>query len=649
MKLLPLSFGQIVAYGVVLLFANSTLGQDILWEKSLGGRYADYLTDALATPDYGFIIAGSSLSKNSGNKIDDSKGDLDYWIWKMNEEGEPEWQKSFGGSGTDLLQSIKLTRDGGFILAGTSNSNKSFDKSEDSKGQDDFWVIKLNAGGGMQWQKTIGGNGQEKLNSVAQTADGGYILGGTSDSDTSADKTQDNFGSQDYWIVKINDRGEIQWQKTYGGIFLDELENIEQTADQGYIVGGYSNSPASGNKSENNYGFSDYWILKLDNKGEIQWQKTLGGSADDQLSVIHQLNDGNYLIGGNSNSESSFEKKIGNSNGTDFWVLKMDNDQNILWQETYNIASEDILTSIVENNDGTILLAGYAKSEVNFQEKDDRGVNDFMGIKIKENGEEIWRKSVGSYGEDILKKLIETRDGGYLLAGTSNPALKGNQGYGKPTKKKTKSSIKIGNGKNIKALDDATELANQQAKEINDAVNKFFNDHVNEINKKTKELTDKLNKDSRVKMGMNSSMGNLFNNDNPFGSGGSGDDLLSGITGMGDNKSPNSSASGDKEKNYGKNDFWIVKLKDKMKPTKDKVAFEAFPNPTSSFTNIIIGFDFSKGYATITNMAGITLNQFEFTNRTVPVDLTPYPMGIYIVFIKTDNGSEGIKIIKSQK
>ena len=159
-----------------------TYSQDILWEKSYGGTHADYLFDAQPTADYGFILAGSSLSNKTGNKTDDNQGDLDYWIWKMDEKGDLDWQKSIGGSGFDLLQSIKNTNDGGFILGGTSGSGKGLQKNEDCKGVTDFWVIKLNASGGEQWQRTIGGSGQDELLCAFQTKDGGYMLGGSSSS-----------------------------------------------------------------------------------------------------------------------------------------------------------------------------------------------------------------------------------------------------------------------------------------------------------------------------------------------------------------------------------------------------------------------------------------------------------------------------------
>ena len=181
----------------VTFLSTTVFSQDILWEKSYGGKQADYLMDAQPTADYGFILAGSSLSKKSGNKTEGNNGDLDYWIWKMNENGDLDWQKNFGGNGQDKLRCIKLTNDGGFILAGSSNSDKGFDKKEASKGNVDFWVIKLNANGGEEWQRTIGGTGQDELMSIAITREGGYILGGSSSSEISGDKTLDTFGGLD--------------------------------------------------------------------------------------------------------------------------------------------------------------------------------------------------------------------------------------------------------------------------------------------------------------------------------------------------------------------------------------------------------------------------------------------------------------------
>lgn len=543
-----------------LFYSCFTYSQDILWEKPYGGIHADYLFDAQPTADYGFILAGSSLSDKTGNKSEDNHGDLDYWVWKMNENGDLDWQKSLGGSGFDLLQSIKNTKDGGFILAGTSNSPQTAkgsigNKKESCKGITDFWVIKLNAKGEEQWQRTLGGSGQDELLCAFQTLDGGYMLGGSSNSTLNAktDITEKGIidvkpdltgkiekcrGNMDYWIVKLDNAGAVQWQKTYGGEYADVLRSMEQTVDGGYILGGYSNSPRSGDKSEEKNGIGDYWILKINNAGAIEWQKTYGGNGDNQLYVIHQTRDGGFIAGGNSNSTTSLTYMGGNvSNGTDYWLLKMDEKGEIKWSKTYDFGKVDILTSIVENEDHTFLIGGYAQSESDQGTKggsqllkvsgDKDGINDYIALKISDTGEEVWKKTVGSKGEDILRKLIETRDGGYLLAGTSN-----------------------------------------------------------------------------------------------------------------------SKSSKDKHSNIGGNDFWVVKLKDKQKPEEVKVNIEAIPNPTTAFTNIIIGYDFEQGTASVYDLLGRQIQHFDINSRTVPIDLSSYPEGIYVVNIKTNVHTDGVKVIK---
>lgn len=538
-----------------LFFSVIIYSQDILWEKSYGGKNSDYLIDAIPTADYGFILAGSSLSDKTGNKTDTNHGDLDYWIWKMNEKGDQDWQKSFGGSGFDMLQSIKNTKDGGFFVAGTSSSSGDFQKKDASKGNTDFWVIKLNASGEEQWQRTIGGSGQDDLICAFQTKDGGYILGGSSSSNppvshTNTDpvdpkrdsfsKSEKSRGNMDYWVVKLNAQGAIEWQKTYGGKYADLLRSMEQTSDSGYILGGYSSSPISGDKTDSNKGIGDYWIIKINGTGAIEWQKTYGSNGDDQLYVIHQTQDEGYIIGGNSNSTKALTSLGGIvNNGTDYWILKLDNTGEIIWTETYDFGKIDILTSLVENNDHSYLIGGYSKNETSrttngltgkvmgLVNKDKDGLNDFIALKINDKGEEIWRKSVGSNGEDILRKLIETRDGGYLMAGTSN-----------------------------------------------------------------------------------------------------------------------SSSSKDKNSNIGGNDFWVVKLKDKIKIEKTKSSIEAIPNPVVTYTNVIIGYDFNEGTATLVDMTGRILQQLKINSRTVPVDLSRYSDGVYIINVKTDVKTESVKVIK---
>lgn len=641
---------------IVVLIWNSCFtahSQDILWEKSYGGKHSEYLFDAQPTADYGFILAGSSLSNKTGNKTDNNNGDLDYWVWKMDEKGELDWQKSFGGSGFDLLQSIKNTRDGGFILAGTSSSNAGFQKKDTCRGVTDFWVIKLDAKGEEQWQKTIGGSGQDELLCAFQTRDGGYMLGGSSSSspeiiennnpnekkslDIMPDlyaKREKSRGNMDYWIVKLDKNGVVQWQKTYGGEYADLLRSMGQTKDGGYILGGYSNSPQSGEKADSNIGIGDYWIVKIDDEGGIEWQKTYGGNGDNQLYVIHQTEDGGYIAGGNSNSTTPLTSVGGNvRSGTDFWVLKMDENGAIVWSETYDFGKVDILTSLVENKDQTYLIGGYAQNESDNSlakviKKDETGINDYIALKIDDKGEKLWDKTVGSEGEDVLRKLIETRDGGYLMAGTSN------------------AQSASGTLNKLKAIAD-NGVPNQQLQNATNGINDAMSDAntalKDQLTNGTEKINDAIGKetDSRFKFGINSPVGGL--NLPSMGSGNS-TNGSSSSNGQNTKKLP---ASRDKFNSFGNNDFWVVKLKDKTKPKVVKVSVEAIPNPATNFTNIIIGYEFESGTATVVDMAGRILQQFSITNRTVPVDLSRYPNGVYVVNIKTNVQSDGVKIIKS--
>ncbi|MBA5630383.1 T9SS type A sorting domain-containing protein [Moheibacter lacus] len=408
------------------LFSNLLTAQDIEWQQVLGGVHSEYLYDLKATPDYGFLLAGSSFSADSGNKSGEGQGDLDYFLWKMDEAGKMEWQKTFGGLASDYLYSVSLTSEGGFILGGSSNSPKSGDKLEYGFGNMDFWILKLDPTGEEEWQITLGGIGNDQLQSIQQTPDGGFIIGGSSDSspiqDTEGEiignKSEESRGSFDYWIIKLSANGEVEWEKTFGGMFADQLKTVLITED-GYLVGGTSNSFVSGNKSAQSLGMSDYWVIKLDLNGDQQWQRTYGGEGDETLAQIVETNNG-FLIAGSSNSKTSENKKSGSVNGTDFWVLEIDKDGEVAWDNTYDTGKWDILVNVTKAEDNTFLLGGYASSETLHKRIDNKGINDFIAIKINYRGEMLWSKTIGGTGTDQLKGLAQTRDGGYILAGNSD-------------------------------------------------------------------------------------------------------------------------------------------------------------------------------------------------------------------------------------
>jgi len=641
---------------VLIVGTFSANAQDILWEKSYGGRQADLLFDVIATPDYGFILAGSSFSGQTGNKLAEGHGNLDYCIWKMDEKGIQEWQKSFGGTGNDLLKSIQATRDGGFILGGTSNSDISAqygqmeNKTERCRGGNDYWVVKLNAHGQEIWQKTIGGTGQDDLIAVIPSRDGGYLLCGSSNSGVGGDKTSKSNGNLDYWIVKLNDAGKMEWQKSFGGKYADILRSVTATADGGYILGGSSNSPQGNDKSTQNYGKgSDYWIIKINKTGDMEWQQTIGGEGNDQLFAIHQTHDKGYIVGGNSDSGANGSKSKGSKNGIDFWVLKLDTDGFTQWQETYDFGAADMLTSIVENDDHTYLIGGHAKA-VSGKSKDQDGINDYIVLKISEKGESLWEYTVGSDGQDILRKAIETRDGGYLLAGTSNPEFRRDMTDAKGSaSSKRKPSVSVGSDENLAIADDIQNAIDDAVNAVADQVNGFVDDKINAV---TNSINDGIRKatgqkeDSRLKFGVNAPVGKLM--DLTKGGGGSGSGLDSAQE-MLDKKGPKKGlyTSRSKQVNYGDKDFWVVKLGEKDKLSKEREMLQAAPNPVIQYTNVIIGFEYEKGTLSVFDISGRRLQHFTISDRTVPVNLSGCPDGIYIVKVSTNKGEGSVKLIKS--
>lgn len=227
------------------------------------------------------IIGGRIEFKISGEKSENSRGCGDFWLVSLNASGQIQWQRTIGGTENDSPFSAVATSDGGWITGGISESDISGEKTESLRGVSDYWIVKLDQNGNIQWQKTIGGNRLDVLRSIKQTDDGGYIVAGSSYSGVSGEKTEPSRGinaTLDYWILKLDANGAIQWQKTYGGDNYDEVWSVIQTSDSGYLVGGFSASNANYDKTENCRGNADYWVLKLDASGAIQWQRTLGGS-----------------------------------------------------------------------------------------------------------------------------------------------------------------------------------------------------------------------------------------------------------------------------------------------------------------------------------------------------------------------------------
>jgi len=417
------SFALIFNSSFLILNCFSQQAPGIEWQNTIGGNNDDGALSIEQTTDGGYIIGSISNSDISGDKTENCRGEDDYWVIKLNSLGSIQWQKTIGGSDEDELMSIQQTFDGGYILGGSSYSDISGDKTQNSAGTVDFWIVKMDSIGNIQWQNSLGGNKEEYLYSVQQTIDGGYIVGGWSDSNISGDKTENSMGWQDYWVVKLTATGAIQWQNTIGGNYNENLWEIRQTIEGGYILAGLSNSDSSGDKTENTFGTqkeNDCWIIKLDSIGTVVWQKSIGGYSSDGATCIEITNDGGYIIGAISHSDSSGNKTENSIGSNDYWVIKLDSLGNIQWQNTIGGNSTDNLFSIHQTPDGGYFLGGWSESDSSGDKSEDNmGNYDYWVIKLDSLGNVIWENSIGGNSLDALGSVGITGDGGYILVGHS--------------------------------------------------------------------------------------------------------------------------------------------------------------------------------------------------------------------------------------
>ncbi|WP_277487636.1 T9SS type A sorting domain-containing protein [Catalinimonas alkaloidigena] len=406
--------------------------QKVIWDRTLGGNNRNEVSETIPTPDGGFLVGGYSDSDVSGDKSEDSKGGsegFDYWIVKIDAEGHKVWDKTLGGSGDDFLRSLISTSDGGFLLGGNSNSPVSGDKSEDSKGSYDFWIIKIDSLGNKLWDKTIGGDAGESLRDIFVTDNGEYLLSGVSSSNISGDKQENSKGGTDFWLVKTDASGNIIWDKAFGGNSSDNLITTIPAYGGGYLLAGYSYSPASGDKSENNYNTSsNYWIVKTDEQGNKIWDKTIGGTIDEVLRSAVRTSDEGFLLAGHSKSNAGADKSEDSKGSYDYWVVKIDAQGNKIWDKTIGGNGYDDIRNIIRIGKDTYALAGTSTSDVSGDKSDDTpGYNAYWMVVIDERGNRKWDTTIGGNGGDRLLNFLYIPDGGYLLSGNSSSDKSGDK------------------------------------------------------------------------------------------------------------------------------------------------------------------------------------------------------------------------------
>jgi len=397
----------------LICFSASTQAPSIAWQISLGGTQYDLALDIQQTSDGGYIIVGFSDS-NDGD-VSGNHGSIDFWIVKLSSGGVLEWQKSFGGSGIDACSSVRQTSDGGYILCGYSESNDGDVTS--NQGAADFWIVKLTNLGNLDWQKSFGGSGNDRAESVRETSDGGYVIAGNSGSNDG--DVAISLGLSDFWVIKVNNVGTMEWQKSLGGSDIEGAKSIQQTADGGYIVTGLTSS--NDGDVAMNLGVFDFWLVKLTSTGALDWEKTLGGSGADDASSVLQTTDGGFIVAGYSGSTDG--DVTGNHGINDFWVVKVNSSGTVEWQKSLGGSNNDYSDSIQPTADGGYIIVGRTKSNDNdvsgHHGSDDfwivklTGTGDIewqksIGGSGNDAAKAIWPGSDGSY---IIAGYSDSNDG----------------------------------------------------------------------------------------------------------------------------------------------------------------------------------------------------------------------------------------------
>jgi predicted secreted protein len=344
----------------------------ILWERKFGGPGFETARDVQQTEDGGYVLVGTARSYGSGGS--------DIWVIKTDSEGNERWNRTLGGQGDDEGYSIQQTKDGGYVVAGSTRSY--------SSGGSDIWVVKLDGKGDREWDRSFGGPREDEGRSVKQTRDLGYIVAGYTTNQ-----------GRDLHVIKMDSDGNKQWEKTLGKGGDEEGSSVDEAGD-GYVITGYTTSFGAGGK--------DVWLVRLDSNGSRLWDttfgnpiKTSGPSPSDVGSSVRQTGDGGFIIVGSS------ESGYGNP---DLWLIKTDPKGKKEWDRRLGGREADEGLSVQIAKGGGYLLAGRTKSF-------GAGGYDAWLVRTNSTGYELWNMAIGGSGDEAAYSVEETRGGGCILAG----------------------------------------------------------------------------------------------------------------------------------------------------------------------------------------------------------------------------------------
>ncbi len=306
-----------------------------------------------------------------------------FFIWVefiLPQSPDTLWTKTYGGTNIDVGYAVQQTSDAGFIITGYTRSFGTISGRN-------VWLIKTDPFGNQLWNKTFGGNNDEEGNAVQQTTDGGYIIAGYTKSLGA--------GLNDVYLIKTDTAGNLVWSKTFGGTQDEEAYSVQQTTDGGYIIAGATSSYGAGSR--------DVWLIKTDQNGNDIWKKTLGGMSSDGARFVQQTSDGGFIITG-------WTYSLGPGAVGNVLLIKTDSSGNQIWFKAFGGTDVDRGYCVKQLLEGGYLITGYTAST-------GAGLDDMLLIKTDSNGNTIWEKTYGGSGRDYGNGVIQTNDGGYVVAG----------------------------------------------------------------------------------------------------------------------------------------------------------------------------------------------------------------------------------------
>ncbi|MDP9957617.1 hypothetical protein J2X97_003286 [Epilithonimonas hungarica] len=517
--------------------------QKVSWQRDIPSSTQDFLTTMTPTIDRQILLSGSSINQRSQQPSTASQqqnSGYDYHIVKLDQQGSKLWERYFGGSRHDYLASSIATEDGGFALVGTSFSNISGDKKENNLGGSDLWVLRLNENGEELWQKTLGTKSNDEASAVVQSTDQGFFVAGN------INDNRKLFGSKDVFVSKLDKDGKLKQTTILGGKSLDEVTDMIPTPDGGAVVLIYSTS----GKTDN-----------LNNTDNSNAQNNAPNTSSENI---------------NPEITSTVKTFIGKSEdgfgAGDYWIVKLDKNSNVEWQKTYGGSGDDRPKTIANTKDGYIVSGeSTSRSSGNKKENIKEGT-DLWVLELDRSGNEIWQKSYNFGNRDVAMSLDVIRktnkdnfseDRGFLLGGYTQAEEK------------------------VKKDDEKFWML-------------YIDENGKEEWRKYVEGKEKKNEERLVSAKLQSD----------------GSYLLAGTS----------------AEELGEENWKVVKLLDSdLEDLMENKDIRIYPNPVKNHAYVEIGLDFESADIYLYDMAGKVIQQLQTKNRVTKMDTSRLPQGVYII------------------